>query len=81
MSQAALKPTKSPLVVTAADLRRTLRVSRSHAHRLMQQAGAERIGARAVRLAAAKLVALLGKDLADAVIEDVRARDNRKKAK
>lgn len=79
MSQAARESSDSPMVVTAADLRRTLRVSRSQAHRLMQEAGAVRIGARAVRLSAAKLLKLLGEELAHAVLRDAtkRAKENK----
>lgn len=60
-------------VVRADDLRRTLRLSRSAAYELLRRAGAVRVGERAVRLPVARLVRLLGADLAQSVIEGAAA--------
>jgi len=60
-------------VVTAADVRRALRVGRTAAYALLRRAGARKVGDRALRLPVGRLVGLLGEELAQMVIEQAQA--------
>jgi hypothetical protein len=70
---------KSVAVVTATDVRRALRVSRSAAYLLLKQAGARKVGGKTIRLPVGKLVGLLGPELARTVIERAQAASNEEK--
>lgn len=70
MSQTALAVT----VITAADLRRALRVGRSTAYRLLHRAGAVRVGGgRPLRLPLSRLSTVLGQELAQVVVQRLAA--------
>lgn len=68
MSTASM-PTAEAVTVTARDLRRSLRISRSAAYELMHRAGAVRVArTRALRLPVGRLVAILGEELTSLVL-------------
>jgi hypothetical protein len=57
-------PTADAVTVTAQDLRRSLRISRSAAYDLMHRAGAVRVARmRTLRLPVGRLLAILGEEL------------------
>jgi hypothetical protein len=60
-------------VVTAADIRRALRLGRTATYALLRRAGARKVGERALRLPVGRLIGLLGEELARTVIEQAQA--------